>query len=418
MRLHRYLLFFFCYFFISTLVYYLGLAEFNYFVDLRNRIIGSRLMDLGMDPYYFKWSKAWPLTLCDPIDICNFRNNLTTSPPSLLWLIRPIARLDYMSIGYIWVLLHYLFFLLIVLPIHQAFRDEASKTRVLAAAIILLLTPQWSETILKGQCHFFLPTAMSLMIFTAAGNDRYKYFICGLLLSVAVWLRPNAILLAPFLLFYRPDKKQFFGAIALAAILLGTMEWYFHFNDWVSFYHTCSEWVKNNVADITVIFCHGDIVTEGKSLEGSTRALDYISNQSEQGNIFHLVQSKWNYSVPPLPMLVVFICTFAVLVWFSFRYQFRNMHDALFIGYFAYWMAALTSPILRLTYYFPEVFPIILIFAGNYFQMNRTERYVFHTACILLVLDLIPVNLVVAESLFIGCMLLYTWNRRERYSSS
>lgn len=418
MRLHRYLLFFFCYFFISSLVYYLGLAEFNYFVDLRNRIVGSRLMDLGMNPYYFKWSPAYPVTLCDPIDICNYRNNLTTIPPSLLWLIRPISRLDYTSIGYIWVLIHYLFFLLIVLPIHNVFKDEASRSRVLAAGIILLLTPQWSETILKGQIHYLLPTAVSLMIFTASGESRYKYFTCGLLLALAVWVRPNAVLLLPFLFFCRLDKKQFFGAVTLAAIFLGTLEWYFHFDYWVSFYHTCKEWVQNNVADISWQFCHLDIVTEGKSLEGSMRALFYVSNQSEHGNIFHLVQSKYDYSVPPLPLLMVFIATFAVLIWFSFRYKFRNIGDALFIGYFAYWMAAVTSPILRLTYYFPEVFPIILVFAGNYFSMNRIERFVFNAACASLVLDLIPINLVVAESLFLGCMLLYTWNRRMNYSSS
>ena len=165
MRVHRYLLFLFCYFFIATLIFFFFLAEFNYFIDLRNRIVGSRLMGLGMDPYYFKWNNTYPLTLCDPIDICNFRNNLTTIPPSLLWLLRPIARLDYISIGYIWLMVEYFFFLLIILPMYQVFRDEASRTRVLALGIILLLTPQWTESILKGQCHFILPAAVSLMIY-------------------------------------------------------------------------------------------------------------------------------------------------------------------------------------------------------------------------------------------------------------
>src|SRR5205807_5005142 len=61
--------------------------------DLRNRVVGARVMLTGADPYAFHWQSGMPEELLDPVYDPK-AHRLTISPPTLL-LYAPIAPLPF-----------------------------------------------------------------------------------------------------------------------------------------------------------------------------------------------------------------------------------------------------------------------------------------------------------------------------------
>ncbi|HCX72270.1 MAG TPA: hypothetical protein DHM37_00980, partial [Candidatus Cloacimonas sp.] len=53
-------------------------------IDLRNRIVGARLIELDKDPYFFKWNDTYSDKLRDPNDIPGFEANRVTVTPGTL----------------------------------------------------------------------------------------------------------------------------------------------------------------------------------------------------------------------------------------------------------------------------------------------------------------------------------------------
>src|SRR5215467_8884399 len=104
-------------FFCFSLYNYIAEVKHIYLIDLRNRVIGARLIHENKSPYYYKWQPSDPITLYDPNDFCNIKNNMITAPPSILLLLEPLAQLDFTTICYVWMVITYIFFLLIFLAI-------------------------------------------------------------------------------------------------------------------------------------------------------------------------------------------------------------------------------------------------------------------------------------------------------------
>src|ERR1700679_3814962 len=70
---------------IGIVVFLWTLLDIGYFagVDLRNRIVGARVMLAGHDPYIFIWQPDMPEEWLDPVYDAK-AHRLTLSPPGLL----------------------------------------------------------------------------------------------------------------------------------------------------------------------------------------------------------------------------------------------------------------------------------------------------------------------------------------------
>lgn len=75
--------------------------------DLRNRVVGARLMLEGIDPYFFKWRPGLSERFYDPLDIpIEFLSKLSV-PPTVLVLHSIIAGLSYMQQKLIWLIVQW-----------------------------------------------------------------------------------------------------------------------------------------------------------------------------------------------------------------------------------------------------------------------------------------------------------------------
>src|ERR1700733_6960386 len=59
-------------------------------IDLRDRLVGSRVMLAGFDPYMFDWRPGMPEQWLDPIR-GDFQLHRLTKTPMTLWLYAPLA---------------------------------------------------------------------------------------------------------------------------------------------------------------------------------------------------------------------------------------------------------------------------------------------------------------------------------------
>ena len=110
--------------------------------DLRNRVVGARLIIKGIDPYFFKWVPGLSDRLYDPLDVPSEILSKVSVPPTVLALHSVIARLPYMQQKVLWLIVEWAAFASIVSIFIK------SNTSQLKRKLILLVS-------------FFLPTVYS-----------------------------------------------------------------------------------------------------------------------------------------------------------------------------------------------------------------------------------------------------------------
>lgn len=75
--------------------------------DLRNRVVGARLMLEGIDPYFFKWHPGLPDIFYDPLDVPSETLSKLSVPPTVLVLHSTIAKLSYLQQKVIWLVVQW-----------------------------------------------------------------------------------------------------------------------------------------------------------------------------------------------------------------------------------------------------------------------------------------------------------------------
>ena len=75
--------------------------------DLRNRVVGARLVIEGIDPYFFKWVPGLSDRLYDPLDDPGYILSKVSVPPTVLAFHSIIARLPYMQQKVLWLIVEW-----------------------------------------------------------------------------------------------------------------------------------------------------------------------------------------------------------------------------------------------------------------------------------------------------------------------
>ena len=387
-----------------------------FFVDLRNRVVGARLMKQDISPYFFKWSSAFPETLRDPIDGCNIKNSMVTAPPSLLLVMQPLTGFSYKQVCYQWAVIQYLFFLFIVGSIYFYFKNVYSRNLITISGIILLFCSQWVQSIFVGQSHFILPAFLGALVLISGSKWRYRFLSIGLLFSFMVWIRPNSILIFPFLLCCKDiNRVQAIKGLLSGGLLLGVITLMLnHQNYWLDFYLSCKEWIKMHIQGIEVVQCPRPEIVEGKYVKFQG---EYPARfDSEITNLFSIIQHKFNVAVKQNYITAGTLVAYFVLLYFSSRKPFRLIPEALLMGMFLYWLFEITAPINKTSYYFLELFFVIYYLAGKFNELNNASKVFLLLSFLFNFLGFLPVNLVFAELCLIASLFFYLF--KEYFQSA
>ncbi|HYE54193.1 MAG TPA: glycosyltransferase family 87 protein [Chitinophagaceae bacterium] len=376
-----------------------------FFIDLRNRITGTRLLKMDTTPYFFKWNMSYPITLYDPFDRCHIKNNMTTAPPSLLLLMEPLAPLSFTDFCKWWIVLHYLAFLIMTLAILYCFRGPPAPYLVLIAASLLLLSDPWRDTVYKGQSHFIFAALVACIFLVASRRNQYRFLYAGLITALLLWLRPNALLLVPFVLVCRNmNRKQFIMGLGSGLLSLGMLTLALgHQQYWFEFYETCRLWLQHSANETPMPMCHFTHTVEGKTFKRGPTTLYW---QSETTDLFRLIRNQLHINIKAVHLSLIFILTYVSTLVISYKRTVLSFTGALLTGILLYWFSEMTSPILRTTYYYVEMFAVVLFLAANTGRMPVAGKLLLLASFTLLFFSSFPMNLMFSEWCIIGCAII------------
>lgn len=379
--------------------------KYLYYGDLRNRVVGTRLMTQGISPYFFKWNPEYPVTLYDPADKSNIENNMVTSPPSILFLMQPLGHLSYTQICIIWIVIHYIFFLIIVIPVYRLARSNPAKISTLIVAALLLLSEFWYDSVFRGQSHFLLPAFLSILLLVSEKTNKQSASLAGILIALLVWLQPIAVLLIPFLfLTQQAHRKNLFSGLLLAGIfLLSFTALAGHIHYWVDFARSGRIWSANNSSGMEYFFYTWENVSREKTLLPHPP----FPWRSQISDLHTLILSKTGTPAHPLLLGIIFILLYSLALYRCYAKPFLNFQNALLIGVVLFWVAITTAPVLKMSYHFVELFSVLLFVAANYRQLNRIGQWLLAAGFAISFLQIILMNLVLAEWLFIASICIY-----------
>ncbi len=110
--------------------------------DLRNRIVGARLLVKGMDPYRFKWKNGQDERLLDAYDNPKSIVNRVTVPPNLLLVYAPFVNLPYFYLRFGWLFCQWGALITSLLVFVKSELDPARK-KVLWIVGLLFISGSW-----------------------------------------------------------------------------------------------------------------------------------------------------------------------------------------------------------------------------------------------------------------------------------
>jgi hypothetical protein len=360
--------------------------------DLRNRIVGARIIRDGGSPYFYKYRPGDPIDYYDPQAFDIHVASISTSTPFLHRLLIPLASLPYATIMRVWMLVLWILYLAMAGYALWIARAPAARMAVALVALLFLLTNAWELHAKYGQTYLLIP-ALAMLIVAL----RRWPVMAGAAAAVLVMARPNAVLFLIPLVFLREFRwvSVLPGVVALGWILLSPRER----GLWGDYAAMLGEQVK----------IHQDLDPRQRPIwidpgirewEGLNRdtvqariGRDPVHIYSENGNVFVLYQRLTGRPMPMTLLGVSGLAAIGVVVLLAMRRRYRGRGDGRFgaaepaqlaiIGFCLYMISDLFSPIYRHAYYGVQwIMPLLL--AASLYRGRQHWLYGGLLICLLL----------------------------------
>jgi len=218
--------------------------------DMRNRVVGARLVKDSIVPYYYHWFPGDPLRYVMELDVDTVRYRKATSitsSPVFHHALAPVCDYDQSAIEDFFYYLFYGLFLLV-------FGIAAYKSRNLPLALLFfaafLFSDGWNFHVAMGQVYFlfgFLLFVIGCLLL------RRQYLFAGLVLAFLCLLRLNCVLfLLPFALCLRQYRSFFAGFLAGMAVYgLFFLVSPFERQNWKEYFESVDVYSKKHLAVLT-----------------------------------------------------------------------------------------------------------------------------------------------------------------------
>jgi len=375
----------------------------RYGSDLRNRVVGARLIKDGHSPYFYKWDKKDGMRYYDPDnddpDKCELgKLSVITATPFFHHLLYPVAELPQLQIYRIWLILEYLLWIGLALSFFWLARTPVQKSAVLIVATSFLFTEAWYMHILYGQYYILVPFLAALFyLFIKNHKTPLMAGAAGLVAIMLILVRPNAFLLfLPFLFLWKTYTRSYLILLFIPIVLLTawTVLDKNEYGLWQDY--------KNAVAQHTAAHLHLQPYIhsatppsfsdwEGVDFEKMSQPV-ILHGENENGNFFLLFRKIYKPGLGLLPLQALSLCLILTVTGAFFLRHRRTGEYALpqvaMLGYCLYMISDLFSPISRWQYYTVQwLFPLLLAAA----VYDRRDKWPFTLLLIGLGLNVINI---------------------------
>ena len=179
-------------------------------VDFRTRVIGSRLLMKGLDPYYFRWSKGQPDLFVDPHDDPSNIVSRISVPPTVLTIHSTMAGLPYETQRLVWFVFQWALFLLTLILFSKS-TASAVKSKVIWILGLFFISGSyfWRFHIESGQIYILYVFLMAVSYWILQRQDTTGSILSGFLLGFTASLRPNVIFMGIPMVVYKKWRLLF-----------------------------------------------------------------------------------------------------------------------------------------------------------------------------------------------------------------
>jgi hypothetical protein len=395
--------------------------EKEYAGDLRNRIVGARLVKDGRLPYFYKWKKGDGLRYYDPNNFDSLRPSIITVSPFYLQLLEPLADLPQSSISKYWLLFEYGAWVLLVLLFVILAPNPVQKQAVVLFSSLFLLTNAWKDHTGLGQSYLWIPLLAGVYYaFLRRKSHPVWGLAAGVCAACLVLIRINTLLFfLPFISLFPGYSGRWLAAFCIAPLLLAgwTLLSPHQRSLWFNYSSLLSEQIKVH-QDLPHVWQHNEPDPHVEQWEGidkvradSLTATDPDPVYSENGNVFVLYQKIFGRRLPLgwLGLLggLAIVAAAAVFLW---RWRFIGSPGLAQLAIFSfclYMISDLFSPVYRHQYYTVQWLMPLLV-AASLYRARLWRWYAGLSAALLLSIFHLPVikmGNTAGEYLFLGCLL-------------
>lgn len=205
-------------------------------VDLRNRVVGARLLIRGIDPYYYRWKQGDPEIFIDPKDKLELPVSRVTIPPTGLILYTPFANLPYFYQRLLWFFLQWFAFVLSLLLLSRHSFKLKNQFLIGFGLFFGGASIFWRIHVGTGQIYIFYVLLIAASYWVSQQKNKFSDEFAGMLMGIAASMRfPLIIFILPMLIFKK--TRLLIATLAgvclsiLSSILLfGSQVWFSYFS--------------------------------------------------------------------------------------------------------------------------------------------------------------------------------------------
>jgi len=348
-------------------------------LDLRNRVVGARMLSDGLSPYFYIWKPGDTLRYYDPAKF-NLPGNVSipavTSTPFLHGLMAPLVDMSQMQIDIAWFIAQYLS---LIFCAWMVYKGLGNRFGFFIAFIIAFFaqTSGWHHHLFAGQNYIFISLfACVSFYFMSLKNSYVNAFFASLFVAAACLIKLDFILcFLPFLFVY---KKYWKYGLCLGLILglyvayvflspLQMLNWQDYFkivklHSHIHLFENIDEVVNTKIYNFQFEGIEINLALDerlsARIMEGQENTAFYIIAQ----------RLKWpTFSANQL-LLMGTICmtlTSIPFLWIRIKRIQLQLPDMLILGFVMFYMFDFFIPIARYTYFWVLwLLPLLLYFVS------------------------------------------------------
>ncbi|HEY4061418.1 MAG TPA: hypothetical protein VGM30_05935 [Puia sp.] len=367
--------------------------EQTYAGDLRNRVVGARLIKDGHSPYFYKWKAGAPMRYYNPAGFDSLEMSVMTASPFFHHLLSPLAEMPEAPLSRVWLVLEYAMLITMsVLAFFQA-GNPLQRQAVVLVPLLFLFTYAWVMHIGGGQNYICIPFFAMLFFVCARQNKKIVFaFAAGTAAACLVLIRINTVLFFLPFVFVAPIARQYsprwlltfcIPVLLLAGWTVGNKQ---ERQLWQDYNRQISGWIKvcQEIPTAQPVYYNGPAPRynnwEGIDMQKAGEVNKTMPKiYSENGNVFVLFKLLFhrNLSTLTLALATLGICAFCLLLFYLRNRPpvYPDLAPTAIFGFCLYMVSDLFSPFYRHQYYTVQwIFPLLL--AASIFQPRRKALYI------------------------------------------
>jgi hypothetical protein len=397
--------------------------------DLRNRVVGARLIKDGRSPYFYKWENGDGIRYYDPSSFDSLKVSNITATPFFHHLLSPLAELPERQLSRWWLAIEYIMLLLSVVMALSMTVNKTQRWLVLGATGLLLLTEAWKNHISHGQNYLCIVFLAMLFCYLIQKKQTIVWgAVAGIVAISLVLIKPYTLFFfIPFLFIIKKFSRQYIMALLLPVLVIAGwtaintrerflwQDYKLHIDEQVKAHQKLGPAMQINTADPKFAKWEGIDTLEIARLYIERPVHEY----SENGNVFFIVEKIFHTTIPVRILYVLALTSMAIMTaLFYIRHRRRqngyHWPSIALLGFCLFMTADLFSPVYRHQYYTVQwIFPVLLA-AATYTPSQKRLFFLLACGVLLNIINIafLKMEHTIGEYILLAALLMLSFSRK------